>query len=256
MSVPVSTKWVLDAVGPTGRVAVESVYLIYCAKTGLKGSGWLHKSGRLITNEHVVQGCVAAEVLALSSSGAQVAFKDLKLDADQDLALLTPTSAQAGGLEMDLSASPEVGMIVHAWGHPLGYNGPAPLLSVGYLAGFSEHKTASGTNKHLVVNGAFNPGNSGGPLFASQSDKVMGVVVSKHAPLSEFHQKAIGALASNSSGVVFTYTEPSGKQRQFVESQLVADILEYFRNLTQVMIGEAIAIETLADFLKKNGIAP
>jgi len=64
---------------------------------------------------------------------------------------------------------------------------PAPLLSVGYLAGFMDHPIRSKPPKHLAMNGAFNPGNSGGPLFKSNEDKVIGIVVSKHAPISKSH---------------------------------------------------------------------
>ncbi len=83
---------------------------------------------------------------------------------------------------------------------------------------------------------------------------MIGVVVSKHAPISQFHKDALLVLAQNQSGVVYTATEPNGTQRNFVESQLVADILGGFRQLTQVMIGEAISVEVLQEFLKENSI--
>lgn len=253
--VPVSTQWTLDAAGSTGRHAIESVYMIVCPKTSSKGTGWLLKNGQMITNEHVVRNCSVSDVFAISSFGVQHTFKNLVVDAGADLALLTPNDALKGGMDLDLGRPPDVGTTVTTWGFPLGYNGPAPLLCVGHLAGFSEHKTSSGTSKHLVVNGAFNPGNSGGPLFRANSDLVIGVVVSKHAPITQFHMMAIEALANNKSGVVFSGTDGNGKPVQFVESQLVADILTYFRNLTQVMIGEAISSSTVVDFLKKHGAA-
>ena len=108
--------------------------------------------------------------------------------------------------------------------------------------------------RRLVVNAAFNGGNSGGPLFVSGDDAVIGVVVSKHAPISEFLASAIKALASNKSGVVFTATDSQGNKQDFVESQLVAEVLHYFRDLTQVVIGEAIAASELIDFLNENSI--
>ena len=83
---------------------------------------------------------------------------------------------------------------------------------------------------------------------------MIGVVVSKHAPISKFHQDALSVLVQNQSGVVYTATESDGTQRNFVESQLVADILGGFRQLTQVMIGEAISVEVLQEFLNENSI--
>lgn len=49
--------------------------------------------------------------------------------------------------------------------------------------------------------------------------------------------------------MVFTAKDKDGKESEFVESQVVAEILEYYRSLTQVMIGEAIAVSELLDFL-------
>jgi hypothetical protein len=108
--------------------------------------------------------------------------------------------------------------------------------------------------KHIVVNGAFNPGNSGGPLLISGTDKLIGVVVSKHTPITPFLFSALNALADNKSGIVFTTTDEKGNKKDFVESQIVAEFLKYFRQLTQVMIGEAIEKSEVIDFLRENSI--
>jgi len=250
-NIPISTQWVLDAVGDVGRTAVKSVFMIVCLKTQSKGTGFLLKSGVIITNEHVIQNCKASDIIAISSYGTQIHFKDLIFDSERDIAILTPVIKLRGGLELGNDSALKVGQSVSTWGFPLGYNGPAPLLSVGYLAGFRAYNNSNNI-KHLVVNGAFNPGNSGGPLFASNDNKVIGIVVSKHAPISQFHLSAIKALANNKSGVVFTTTDQNGNTHSFVESQIVADLLEYFRGLTQVMIGEAISVEELKEYLKEN----
>lgn len=251
--IPVATQLTLDAAGPTGRVAIESVLMVLCPKTASKGTGFLLPNGWVLTNEHVIRGCAAPDIVAQTSYGQQVRFTELRVDAAVDLAAIRPTQQLSGGLKLDPGKPPDVGTAVTTWGFPLGYNGPAPLLSVGYLAGFTDRLGKPGARPHLVVNGAFNPGNSGGPLFRANSDTVIGVVVSKHAPISEFHLTAIKALAENKSGVVFTATDGTGKTTQFVESQIVADLLAYFRSLTQVMIGEAIAAPTAADFLRGSG---
>ena len=49
-NIPITTKMVLDAAGETGRAAVKSVYMIYCPKTDSKGTGFLIKSGHVVTN--------------------------------------------------------------------------------------------------------------------------------------------------------------------------------------------------------------
>jgi hypothetical protein len=256
-NIPIATKWLLDAAGETGRSAINSVYMIVCKKTSLKGTGFLLKNGYIITNEHVIKGCQAVDIFAVSSFGEKILFSKVSTDIQRDLAILVPTKKLDGGLLLGSNENPPVGTVVSTWGFPLGYNGPAPLLSVGYLSGYSAYlkdKNSQRTIKHLVVNGAFNPGNSGGPLFRATDDRVVGVVVSKHAPMSKFHLSAIDAFAKNKSGVVFTATNEKGEQIKFVESQLVAELLEYFRNLTQVMIGEAISVSELRAFLTEQGI--
>ena len=249
-SMPVATEWLLDAVGDTGRAAVGAVFMIINPKASTKGTGFLLDSGYLVTNEHVVRGCTAEELQIISSNSTRHVANNLLVDQGRDLAVMhLPVP---GGLTI-ADVVPDVGVQVSTWGYPLGYNGPAPLLAVGHLAGF-EASTPDGSIKpavrRLVVNAAFNGGNSGGPLFVAGDDGVIGVVVSKHAPIPLFLASAIQALASNQSGVVFTATDG----RQFVESQVVAEVLQYFRDMTQVVIGEAIAASELIDFLNENSI--
>jgi hypothetical protein len=252
---PISTKWTLDAAGETGRSAIKSVYMIVVPNIASKGTGFLLSNGYLLTNEHVIRGSNAKDIFGISSFGEQIQFTNSITDKDRDLCLLKPQRDINGGLKLGKESNPDVGSRVYTWGYPLGYNGPSPLLSVGYLAGYQSYNTVSGISKRLIVNGAFNPGNSGGPLFLSNDDHVIGVVTSKHVPISPYLLSAINALALNRSGIVFTAQDDKGNIQEFVESQLVAEILTYFRSLTQVMIGEAISIESINKFLNANNIS-
>jgi len=253
--IPASTQWTLDAAGDTGRSSINSVFMIVCPHTGSKGSGFLVDNGLIITNEHVVRNCTASQIIAVSAYGAQSEVSKIWIDTNRDLAILKPQNNLTDGLSLSDTKSLKVGEPVTTWGYPLGYNGPAPLLSVGYLAGFSSQQVGTFEKKHLVVNGAFNSGNSGGALFRASDNKVIGIVASKHAPISQFHQQAIDALAQNKSGVCFTATDATGNTQTFVESQIVADLLVHMRSLTQVMIGEAIAVEELRSMLDENGLS-
>lgn len=256
-NVPISTRWTLDAVGETGRTAINSVYMIVCPKTLKKGTGFLIKTGQIITNEHVVRDCLVSEIYAYSSYRKKISFRQILLDEKRDLAILIPAEKIQGGLSLGSDDNLLVGKLVFTWGFPLGYNGPPPILSVGYLSGFKAYeKNNSGKDfiKHLVVNGAFNPGNSGGPLFISDDDKVIGIVVSKHEPISEDLLFKIEVLAKNRTGVGFTFIDNEGNEKLLIESQIVAELLQYFRDFTQVMIGEAISISELKAFLHENDI--
>lgn len=78
------------------------------------------------------------------------------------------------------------------------------------------------------------------------------LIISKHAPITKFHESALKALAENQTGVVFIATGERGNKKTFVESQIVADLLFYFRKLTQLMIGEATSVSELKNFLEEN----
>lgn len=148
-----------------------------------------------------------------------------------------------------------LGKEVTTWGFPLIYNGPAPILSVGYVAGFNavQVKTKSGerTVKHIVVNGAFNPGNSGGPVFLSGENKVVGIVVWRQRILSQMVPGVIDYLkhpgAFLGGGLKITFSD--GTTRPVSNEEGVALVLEEFYNTVQIMIGEAISVSELTDFL-------
>lgn len=252
-NIPTSTKWTRDAVDDEGRQAIDSVYLIANRRTNSKGTGFLLQNKHIITNEHVVQNAGAADIVVKSPYNVQISISNIITDRHRDLAILTPQDDLTGGLEIIDTDDLKVGTQVSTWGHPLGYSGPAPILSVGYLAGFEQNRYGV---KKLTVNGAFNGGNSGGPLFASGTSDVVGVVVSKHAPFTEFQQDAIEVMSNQEgTGVIYTATDGTGNEQKFTEAQLVGDILDRMVDLTQVMIGHAIDASELRRFLKENRIS-
>lgn len=254
-NIPISAKWLLDSVGETGRSVINSVYLIFCRKTNSKGTGFLVKSGHIITNWHVVEDCSANEITAISSTGRQIKFQNIDFDENRDLAVLSPQNKLGDGLDIK-DQDTKIGMQVLTWGYPLGYNGPAPLLAMGYLSGYRDHNEneTSNTVKRYVINGAFNPGNSGGPLLISGESKVIGVVVTKHSPITPFLKSALKALINQKSGFVYTAKDSEGREHKLSEAQIIAEFLKHFHKITQVVIGEAIAGSELIAFLKENNI--
>lgn len=253
-TVPTATQWTLDAAGPVQRTAIKSVFLLHCPNAGTKGTGFLLTNGLMVTNAHVVAGCDAQQMVAVSSANSVVHFSKMATDEVRDLALLRPVSQLGGGLQLGPETDPPVGTEVSTWGFPLTYNGPPPLLSVGYVAGFNSEQELPGSApvKHLVVNGAFNPGNSGGPLFQSKDNKVVGVVVAKFHLYPPVVIQAINALANNKSGFQYDVTDPHGNKAHVSEGQVVGMVLEQFYKTTQVMIGEAISVSELRAFVKSK----
>jgi len=131
---------------------------------------------------------------------------------------------------------------VSTWGYPLLYNGISPLLSVGYVSGFRQDNAHGPSVKHIIVNGAFNHGNSGGPLLVARNNEVIGVVVLTYLFYPPIVKQIIDSLARQGAGfMVGTITNPDGTTSKVSEAQVTSKVLDEFYQKTQVMIGEAIA---------------
>jgi S1-C subfamily serine protease len=254
-SIPVATQWLYDAVAPGAKGTIDSVVRIRCKKTNAVGSGFILDSGYVITNHHVVDRCEAADLEVVTSLAILVPMADLWFDENRDLAALKPKQPTKGTFRIDPVRTVIVGTQLSAWGYPFAEPFPAPLLTVGFLSGFYEFQTdkKKASVKRLVLNGAVNPGNSGGPLISPEGT-IVGVVVAKRTlVLPAGLASALKALGDNKSGAMFTGTE-NGKAVSYAESQLTAALLEYYRQVSQVFIGEAIAASELAKFLDEKGI--
>ncbi len=117
-SIPVAVQWTLDAGGPVQRTAIKSIVLLYCPKTEMKGTGFLLSTGLIVTNNHVVQGCTAAEMQANPFGAQQFGFDKMATDGEVDLAALHPSKHLAGGLDLGLDEDPPLGTEVNTWGLP------------------------------------------------------------------------------------------------------------------------------------------
>ena len=109
--------------------------------------------------------------------------------------------------------------------------------------------------KHIVVNGAFNPGNSGGPVFISNSNKVVGVVVWKQRLFSENVPTVIAGFERKGGVAIsgrFSKTLPDGSVEQVSDQEAIGLVLKEFYDTVQAMIGEAIAVSELKAFLAEH----
>jgi len=128
------------------------------------------------------------------------------------------------------------------------------------VAGYVQEGPDGKEVKHIVVNGAFNPGNSGGPLLQRQDSKVIGVVVAKFHLYPPFVEKIIEGLNNEKYGMMHGVNDangkplmgPDGQPLQVSEAQMVGAVLEQFYKTTQVMIGEAISVAELRTFMKEK----
>lgn len=257
LAVPTSvdSRLVLDAAGMAQRSAIHSVFLVVCPNDNSAGTGFLLKQGVLVTNAHVVGSCDKTTLYAISPANKRFGFKEVHTDKNRDLAVLKPLEPLKGGLRISVSQDPVPGTLVSTWGYPLLYTGTTPLLSVGYVAGYRVTGEDASPVKHIVVNGAFNHGNSGGPLFKSQSTDVIGVVVLTFHFYPPQVRQIIDSLAKNPNGIILgRVTDPQGNVVPISESQVTSMVLDEFYNKTQVVIGEAVSGSELTLFLNELGI--
>ena len=256
--IPVAAPVDTELAGRTASTAIPSVYRIFFPKGNIGGTGFLHKSGVIITANHVVADCAPGDLIVLPVQGQKISITKIVSDARLDLALLTPSEKLSGPC-LQISSDPKiaVGMQVSTWGFPEGYRGRPPLLTTGYISGIDyPNPNEKAELPRLVVNAAFNRGNSGGPLVEIERGTVVGVVCSKLAPLPSYVEQYLKVLRTTKVGVGYTKTNPDGSTEKIMEAQLLEEILQYLRSQTQLVIGYAVLGNHLRDFLRKNGIEP
>ncbi len=255
-SMPVAAPIHSESAGLTGNVANQSVVRVACPEQNSIGSGFLHRSGHILTAEHVVHGC--KEAILFTSSGAQLKATVKAVDVDSDIALLWPVMPMLKpSLPLSSMENIAIGAQVVTWGFPIGYLGLRPLLGVGYLAGDQMVQTPSGKfSGRFVVNAAFNSGNSGGPLIHIETGTVIGIVSSKLAPMSGDALSALEALQKQKSGFTYEATRPDGTKSVYSEGQIVGMVLLDLRKQVQLVIGMATPVAAIREFFSANAISP
>lgn len=257
-ALPVSTPITTETSGKMGMVAAKSVMRVICKATNMGGTGFLHKSGFVITAAHVVSNCNTEDLYLLMPSGKKINVAYIKKDPHYDLAIIKPAEdIKVPTLQISTNTTVEVGSQVTTWGFPSGYNALTPLLTVGYLSGIDRLPTESGLSPwRWVVNAAFNGGNSGGPILDLEDGSVIGVVSSKLAPIPPLIESALEALSNQKSGFMYTKTLPNGKKVNVSEGQIIGEVLKYLRSQNQLVLGHVVTSNDLIQFLKSNGIEP
>lgn len=139
------------------------------------GTGFLVAPDRVLTNQHVVEGC--NRIVLRAPDGRWLgAVPPARVDARLDLALLSVPGLPGPVLPFRGGPAVRRGEGVVAYGFPLaGLLSSDPKLTRGEVNGLA----GIGDNPaHYQISAEVQPGNSGGPLLDMQGH-VLGVVVSK-----------------------------------------------------------------------------
>ena len=166
-------------------------------------------NGHLVTNAHVVQGCVG-DIQGNPSGEAPAKLRLVSSDETNDLALL-----QATGSFKDIAKirdkAIQSGDSVVAIGYP--FHG---LLTSDFTVTTGIVSSLSGIlndTRFLQISAAIQPGNSGGPLLASSGD-VVGVVAAKLNAIK--FVRATGNIPENINFAIKT-----GALRDFLDNSVV-----------------------------------
>lgn len=144
-------------------------------RAAVSGTGFVVATGRVLTNDHVAQGC--AEMRVRPADGREFTAVLAASDPRTDLALLTVRGGDLGP-PLAFRSGPELrrGEGVVTYGFPLaGLLSSGPTLTTGEvsaLAGLRDNP------RQFQISAPVQPGNSGGPLL-DRGGNVVGVVVSK-----------------------------------------------------------------------------
>ena len=195
--------------GGMGIVAAKSVFRVVCKEKGVFGTGFLHKSGDIITAAHVVDGCQNPDIWL--SDNTHVSAKVIKTDEGVDLALLKPEKhIDAPALAIANNPDLQVGALISLWGFPAGYIGLPPMLSVGYLSGIDAVRAKTGKMvPQFVLNAAVNHGDSGGPVLLVETGEVIGIADEQNRAIIR-HDVVRSRCVGKSRLWVHVHRDPSG----------------------------------------------
>jgi putative serine protease PepD len=140
------------------------------------GSGFVVSTdGKIITNEHVVDGATSVTV-KIGTGGKEQTAQVLGADASKDLALLKVDtgSTKLHALSFGDSSNVQVGDNVYAIGNPYGLDHTLTSGIVSALNRDIQAPSGATIPGAIQTDAALNPGNSGGPLLDADG-KVVGV---------------------------------------------------------------------------------
>ena len=191
--------------------AKESVAYISAESAAGKatGSGFLvSDDGRIVTNEHVVDGADRVTV-KLGTRGSEQTARVLAADASKDLALLQVDGGTGGVKPLTLgdSSRVQVGDATYAIGNPYGLDHTFTSGIVSALSRDIQAPDGTPIAGAIQTDAAINPGNSGGALLDGD-----GTVIGVNSQIASANPSA-GGQAGN---VGIGFAIPANTVKDFV----------------------------------------
>jgi S1-C subfamily serine protease len=204
----------LDAYSRSVADTVEMVGPAVCRieapverRAGLGSGVVISSDGLVVTNSNVVGETNTVRVIVPDGSSAQA--RVLGRDADTDIALLRANSNFAAVAELGDSKSLRRGQIAIAIGNPLGFDWTVTTGVVSALGRSMRASTGRLIDDVIQTDAALNPGNSGGPLVATNG-KVVGI----NTAVIRGAQGIAFAVAANTARFVISEIMRHGRVRR------------------------------------------
>jgi S1-C subfamily serine protease len=175
----------------TRTVQIDHFFRIQHESEGSGSGAILDRSGRIITNYHVVEGAKAIKVTLASNDSYEATL--VGFDKEQDIAVLQieVPPEDLVPIAMGRSDNLRVGQRVYVLGNPFSWDG---TLTTGIISSLNRSLPSRVEDELMLsliqTDAAMNPGNSGGPLLDSGS-RMIGMCV------------AIATTTGQNSGVGF-----------------------------------------------------
>lgn len=154
----------------------ETVYTIFTGTA--QGSAFLYDDrGHVITNAHVVEGSLTATIK--TNKQQEYTGRVIGYSNEIDVALLhIPELIGTKPFPLEKQEKSKVGQEVVALGTPLGYENTATM---GYITGVDRNFVIPphAFNDVYQISAPIEPGNSGGPLLALESNKIIAMNAAK-----------------------------------------------------------------------------
>jgi S1-C subfamily serine protease len=204
--------------GPTDTGALQrsaqSVVKIngtaYACGQNQSGSGFVVSPGRVVTNAHVIAG--VSQPVVEAPNGQALEASVVYFDPEKDLAVLAVPGLQVAPLSMgsDLGIGADAVVDGYPFGGPF-TTGPAKVLAVTRSSVDDIYDRQKTVREIYSLNANVQPGNSGGPLVATDG-RIAGIVFARSADqanlgyamtdteLAPVVQRAPGLSAAVSSG--------------------------------------------------------
>ncbi len=212
---PADEATLLDAYSHAVSRAVEAVGPAVCrieagigGRRGGLGSGVvIAADGLVVTNAHVVGE--ARSVRSVAPDGTAAEARVLGRDPDTDIALLRADTNFAAVAELGDSKLLSRGQIAIAIGNPLGFDWTVTTGVVSALGRSMRSATGRLIDDVIQTDAALNPGNSGGPLVATDG-KVIGI----NTAVIRGAQGIAFAVAANTARFVISEILQHGRVRR------------------------------------------